>query len=366
MGTSDRNDQKKRDRGYNSRGRFEQWARNPSCQANVLSAVVGIDMQKIAASSQIKSSIGPSSFAIARGHMFERNLFRDDAKICIDALKQVGMIPEGHKVMFEDLRIKSEGGPSQHIDEALKKTRELLAKLSRTPSDEETFIIAGPVVKIPGSEVLLPEAILIIDVLVMRPLDKQWECIVGEVKTYADRGGYTDTQDLAGARAQAGLYIHALQCVIDNLNLTNHFLVSQSGFLILSRVGSFTPSVRVGEDLRYMAKRAKTGFEKMRQIADTFAQSSEETSMDTILKASRHYKDDCLSFCDLASQCRDRAAAAGLPAILGQSMEQFTMGLSLHRVLELIEGQKGPTNEQEESFLQIYLATTMADRRKGA
>src|SRR5205814_5696100 len=97
------------------------------------------------------------------------------------------------------------------------------------------IIAAGPVVRIPGG-MMLPEAILIIDVLVVtangegRPI-----LTVGEIKTYPDRGGYTDGAELATARAQAGVYGHGLELVLGELGLQSALDISRTGFLVLSR-----------------------------------------------------------------------------------------------------------------------------------
>jgi len=62
-----------------TRRRFEQWAHNPTCQANTISAVHGISMADVATRESGRSSMGQSPFAIARGQAFERGLFRQNA-----------------------------------------------------------------------------------------------------------------------------------------------------------------------------------------------------------------------------------------------------------------------------------------------
>src|SRR4051812_2567596 len=60
-----------------TRRRFEQWARNPHCQANALSAVHNVAMADVAKHEGHKPTMGQSPFAIQRGQTFERSLFRD-------------------------------------------------------------------------------------------------------------------------------------------------------------------------------------------------------------------------------------------------------------------------------------------------
>jgi hypothetical protein len=62
-----------------TRRRFEQWAGNPHCEANTVSAVHGIKMADVARSEGIEPTFGQSPFAIARGQAFERGLFAKGA-----------------------------------------------------------------------------------------------------------------------------------------------------------------------------------------------------------------------------------------------------------------------------------------------
>ncbi len=114
---------------------------------------------------------------------------------------------------------------------------------------------------------MLPEALLVLDALVVRHDDAPPTLMVGEIKTYPDRGGYTDPTELATARAQAGVYVHGLDLVLDELDLASAFKVAREGFLVLSRPGFNQPSIRAGEDLRYQAERAKRGFQRLRDAA---------------------------------------------------------------------------------------------------
>ena len=92
---------------------------------------------------------------------------------------------------------------------------------------------------------------------------------VGEVKVYPDRGGHTDASELASARAQAGIYLHGLDLVVEALGVDKKVDVCREGFLVLTRPGSNFPSVRAGEDLRYQAERAKRGFELLESAAES-------------------------------------------------------------------------------------------------
>ena len=94
----------------NTRGRFEQWAKNPTCDANTLSAVHNVRLDKAAKAVGLEVSFGQSPFAIARGNRFEAGLFyRRRRRSFEPALERKKCLPEG-STGFLDLRLKINGG----------------------------------------------------------------------------------------------------------------------------------------------------------------------------------------------------------------------------------------------------------------
>ena len=189
----------------NTRMRFEQWAKNPTCEANTISAVRNVKMSDVALSEGIKPSFGQSPFAIARGDQFERSLFYRDGVPILDALIEKEVLPPS-ATGFLDLRIKMNGGTRvSTLDAAIDETKELLARIAASSTKQQRNrlpnVVAGPTLRIPRG-VMLPEAVLIIDVLAVRADRDPPELIVGEVKTYPDRGGHTSASELAVARAK--------------------------------------------------------------------------------------------------------------------------------------------------------------------
>jgi hypothetical protein len=145
-------------------------------------------------------TMGQSPFALARGYTFERALFRDEAEALREALKGAGVLLESASG-FRDFRLRQNGGPFGTLDEALTATAAFLKDIAGVgPQRRLPSVVAGAVVRIP-SGVMLPEAILVIDVLTVTRPEKRPVLTVGEIKTYPDRGGYTDGAELATARA---------------------------------------------------------------------------------------------------------------------------------------------------------------------
>lgn len=322
-----------------TRRRFEQWVKNPACQANTYSAVHGISMAEVARSEGVALRSGQSPFALARGQNFERMLFKKDGERLREELQHKGVLPKG-EIHFADLRLRQHGGTHHDLDTARSATSHLLRSIAATP--RTTWLIASPTILIPGG-VMLPEAMLVIDVLVARPREEKVELVIGEIKTYPDRGGYTDGQELAVARAQAGVYVHGLKLVVGELGLEAGIMVSDKGFLVLSKPGSNFPSVRADEDLKYQALRAERGFEALSKAAVALPAHPERARLEAVCTAEVAYGQACISFCDRVAVCHARALEAGQPAVLGDEMERFLGEIDLHRATALLTRGKAKT-----------------------
>lgn len=334
-----------------TRRRFEQWVHNPRCQANTISAVHGIEMRAVAKFEGGVVTMGQSPFALARGRQFERILFARDAATLLAELIKQGVLPVGSSG-FADYRLRLNGGRARTLDDAQALTADGLRAAAAHPK-RAPAVIAGATVTIPGG-VMLPKATLVLDVLAIRPGSDRPELIVGEIKTYPDRAGYTDARELATARAQAGIYVHGLELVLHDLGLKDGFSVRREGFLVLSRPGSNQPSVRAGEDLRFQAERAKSGFELLRAAAaavEPLPNPDGESGYRAVVEAKTEFGEICLSFCDRAAICRQKALEAGNAAVLGHDMARFLGATSLPRAVELLEGAK-PKSDAEHDLVR--------------
>lgn len=337
----------------NARGRFEQWAKNPVCDANTVSAVLGVPMLEVAKVEGAKAGYGQSPFALARGQSFEDSLLRDSAQRLIAALVKAEVLPAGSSG-FLDLRTRQHRGTSKDLADALKRTRAHLAAVAG-PADGRPgqCLLAGAALHIPG-DLMIPETVLILDALVIRTDGEHPRLIVGEVKTYPDRAGYTDAGELATARAQAGVYVAGLELCLKEWGIDARLQVSHRGFLVLSRSGSNMPSIRANEDLAHQRKRALRGFERLHAIAQSIPKPVlPTTGMDAIRAAPTHYCEACVAFCERAQLCRERAASYGNPAVLGDEMEQWLGDVRLDRALALLEGA-APENPVEQDLVERF------------
>jgi hypothetical protein len=307
-------------------------------------------MSEIARAEGSPAIFGQSPFALARGQSFEAGLLRNGGERLLEALIAAQVLPVGANGLL-DLRQRIHGGPMANLDEAIEATsRHFLACAHPDPEQRpRQCLIAGAALCLPG-EMMLPEAVLVLDVLVVRRGSERTELIVGEVKTYPDRGGHTDGEQLATARAQAGAYAHGLELTLEGLGLAQQLEVALHGFLVLSKPGSNLPSVRAGEDLRYQLERARRGFELLRGLARRLGRVPADAPR-FVREAGTSYAETCVSFCERASLCRERCATSGDPALLGLDMAHWLGQIRLPRALELLAGEP-PQNDAEHELIE--------------
>lgn len=344
----------------NTRGRFEQWAKNPTCHANTLSAVHNIRLDAAAAAAGLAPSYGQSPFALARGNTFEAGLFYDGAARLRSALEKKGGLPEG-SAGFLDLRLKMNHGTRlRTVDEAVEHTADWLRAIAISPASAAS-IVAGPLIKIPKG-VILPEATLIIDAAtVVTDREGRAKVTVGEVKVFPDRGGHTDPRQLASARAQAGIYRHALDLVVKAMGIEDRLEIARDGFLVFTWPGSNSPSVRLNEDLTFQAIRAERGFERLEEVAFELVRDEDFSAdkpelIERVLHSETDYKEACLSFCDLAPRCHQAAVDRDDAILLGSEVKRLLGDTTITRALELLNGAEPVDDREVDLNRQLGLA----------
>lgn len=338
----------------NTRVRFEQWANNPECAANTMSAVLNVPMAAVAQSLGYQGNKGTSPFAVVRGMTFEHDLFKDEAQRLRDGLERAEVLPEG-TVGFEDFRLpRNRGSKVKSLDEAISGSREFLHSLPKNSLVSVPSITTGLTLRLAKGQ-MLPEATLILDVMTIHPQeDGKFVLRVGEIKVFPDRGGYTDPQHLASARAQAGVYKEALENWIELEGLGESLSVSHLGFLVFTWPGSGWPVIRGNEDLREQADRARRGFKQFDDSASDLvgvnsAEYEPSEYAEWVAHSETKYKEACWGFCDLAPRCQDLALRQDRGIVLGTEAAKLLGTTSMTRALELLDGAL-PETEFEESL----------------
>lgn len=338
----------------NTRVRFEQWANNPECAANTLSAVLNVQMATVAQSLGYAGNKGTSPFAVARGMTFEHDLFKDQAQRLREGLVRAEVLPEGTEG-FEDFRLpQNRGSKIKTLDEAILGSKTFLHSLAKNSVSSVPSITTGLTLRLVKGQ-MLPEATLILDVMTIHPEEGgNYVLRVGEIKVFPDRGGYTDPQHLASARAQAGVYKEALENWIEIEGLSEKLSVSNFGFLVFTWPGSGWPVIRGNEDLREQADRARRGFRQFDESASALVgHNSDDHQPDEyaawVAHSETKYKEACWGFCDLAPRCQDLALRQDRGIILGTEVAKLLGSTSIARATELLDGAL-PETEFEESL----------------
>lgn len=316
----------------------------------MLSVAMDVPMREVAAQEGDPAREAQSPYALRRGALFEKALFDNEAESLRTALAKSNVIPSEQAVVI-DLRLTRNQGPSmKNLDMA----RDAFAQWIRDSRDraEKTHIFLAPAIDAPARDVL-GEGILAPDIVVAHPMgDGRWQLEIGEVKVYPDRGGHTDTSDLAATRSQAGLYLFALRTA-----LATHAAVTvrRSGFLVLSWAGTNRPSVRSGEDLEFRARAAERGIAQLREAVASIAPMPAEPTkrLSVISQASTSYREACISFCARASSCHRAACEQGAPSALGDAATSALRGVDLRRAAELMDGG-APANEREAAVARRF------------
>lgn len=347
----------------NTRVRFEQWAKNPTCEANTVSAVLNVPLGKVAEKLGFEDKKELPPFAIARGLTFEKYLFEENAAKLVKSMVYQKMLREDEELEFLDLRHQGNlQGRSRSADRSLELSSQFLEDLVSGKASMKTKLVSGLVIKL-AKGVMLPEAKLILDCLVAKWVEEEnhsyWQLKVGEIKIFPDRGGYTDPNQIASARAQAGVYKHALdQWVLEN-KVQKSFLIDEKGFLVFTWPGSNFPVVRPNEDLRGQAERARAGFDRMDHIGSQVINAKlgdyrPEEYLDWVAHSKTNFREACWEFCDLAQRCQDQALSDGRGIFLGSDTSKVLGTVSMNRTLELVNGAQ-PNSEFEESLVSQLL-----------
>ncbi len=133
----------------NTRVRFEQWAKNPTCDANTVSAVLNVPLGKVAEKLGFEDKKMLPPFAIIRGLVFEKYLFEDDAIRLRKSMVHQKMIAPEEEIEFLDLRHQGNlQGTSKSAARSLELSRELLEGLVAGTKSTRTKLITGLIIKL--------------------------------------------------------------------------------------------------------------------------------------------------------------------------------------------------------------------------
>jgi hypothetical protein len=345
------------------RYRLEQWLDNPRCDKNMASAILNVPMIEVAinlaeeAQQQGKdfAKIKPldfPQFAREIGDKFEDSLFEGDEPLLVQRLLEENeLIATGQEIhlITRDTALTSE----EHLEESHK----VLKRIAKSTSGK-TWVIRG--FKLPA-EVMPPDSTFEIDILVALPIEEGgYRLLVGEVKVYPDRGGRTDSVQIAGARSQAGLYVHILRNWLPGLEDVSGIVVDGNGFLIFAEPAKGIPKFAALENLNDQDRRAAVAISGIQNLFArndlvTLATSNKsEEKLEFVKSQKDEYRESCWGHCAMAEVCFRKALEEDRTIVLGQKTEQQLSSLTLSRAVALADGDVEPMNDVEFDLVERF------------
>ena len=280
----------------NTRARFEQWAKNPTCEANTLSAVHNVRLDKAAEAvgstraSASRHSPSPAATGSRPGCSTtkpEGSAPRSSEELSARRLRRVP------RPTAEDERRHADRHPS--IRRSPKRTG---GSPTRGRPGRES-IVAGPMIKIPKRRDPARGA-----------ADHRRRRRHGHGRRPASSPSArsrssptavaTPIHSSSPARARPAS-IATPSALRRRARLADDLDIAPDGFLVFTWPGSNSPSVRAGEDLTYQAIRAERGFDRLEEVAQSIVRDDDFAADNPTLIS--------------GSRCADRLLG-GLPVIL--------------------------------------------------
>ncbi|WP_234344065.1 hypothetical protein [Streptomyces sp. NRRL F-5123] len=275
-------------------------AANPGCRRRSLLDAAGVDKGAVAEALGAPARFGQSRFAFSRGHAFEARVKADG---CAELLRLLGA--DGERAEVPDL---GAAGPEGRTA----RTRLALAEAPRgrwTLLDHPLLAL-----DVAGSTVFLePDAVAVAP-------DGAWTVV--EIKSFPILDGAADAMKVGAAARQAAVYVLALDAVEPGRTRSDILLVCPKDFSNLPTADS----VDVRKQLA-VTRRQLTRLTRIEEIAallpegTTFDPAAPRpalaASVDAVPAA---YAPECLSSCELAFHCRERARAADSVEALGRAL----------------------------------------------
>ncbi|MFD5427197.1 hypothetical protein [Streptomyces sp. NPDC127084] len=308
-------------------------AANPGCKRRALLDGAGVDKAALAQALGSPAAFGQSQFAFMRGHAFEARVKADGGA---ELLKLLG-VADARQARVPDL---SAAGPEGRT------ARTALALREATQAGEragEWTLLDHPLLAL---EVAGSPAYLEPDAVVVHP-DGRWTVV--EIKSFPVIDGSADAAKVGSAARQAAVYVLALERVAE---LTAGARVAHSVLLVCPKDFANLPVASV-VDVRKQLSVTRRQLARLTRIDTIAAALPDGVSFDTegctageltasVEAVPAAYAPDCLTACELAFHCRERARAAGSVASLGRSARGELGGLtSVGDVLAAARGESG-------------------------
>ncbi|WP_432753253.1 hypothetical protein ACE1OA_21925 [Streptomyces sp. JL2001] len=308
-------------------------AANPGCKRRALLDGAGVDKAALASKLGSPAAFGQSQFAFMRGNAFEAKVKADGGR---ELLRLLG-IDEPGAVGAPDL---AAAGPEGRAARTALALREATAAGGWALLDHPMLAL-----EVAGSAAYLEP-----DAVVVHP-DGRWTVV--EIKSFPMIDGAADASKVGAAARQAAVYVLALERVAA---LTEGAEVAHSVLLVCPKDFSNLPTASV-VDVRKQLSVTRRQLARLTRIEEIAAMVPEGVTFDVegcsteqlraaVESVPHAYAPECLSACELAFHCRERARLAGAVEALGRSARSELGGLTtIGEVLAAARGEAGDADD---------------------
>ncbi|MFH9082920.1 hypothetical protein [Streptomyces sp. NPDC017673] len=334
-------------------------AANPGCSRRAILDGAGVDKAKLAGALGAPSGFGQSQFALTRGNAFEARVKADGGAELL-RLAHARLDPGAEPPATAAVPDLTAHGPEGRTARTALALREATRAGGWTLLDHPMLAL-----DVAGSLAFLEP-----DAVVVHP-DGSWSVV--EIKSFPMVDGAADPAKVGAAARQAAVYVLALEEVAKRLGAEpeehapqrepeEHAPQSAPGPRVRHQVLLVCPkdfsNLPAGSAVDVRKQRAVTARQlarltRVEEIADAlpegtcFAPDRPAEELTAAVEAvPATYAPECLSACELAFHCRERARAAGAVTRLGRPLRAELGGLAtVEEVLAAAHGESGDPDD---------------------
>ncbi|WP_094214484.1 hypothetical protein [Streptomyces diastatochromogenes] len=315
-------------------------AANPGCRRRAILDGAGVDKAALAGALGAPSGFGQSQFALTRGNAFEARVKADGGAELL-RLVHTRLDPGAEPPAGAAVPDLSALGPEGRTARTALALREAVAAGGWTLLDHPMLAL-----DVAGSLAFLEP-----DAVVVHP-DGSWTVV--EIKSFPMLDGSADPAKVGAAARQAAVYVLALEEVAARLDhpapRVRHrvLLVCPKDFSNLATASAVDVRKQRAVTARQLAR-----LTRIEEIADALPEgvcfapdrpAEELTAAVETVPAT--YAPECLSACELAFHCRERAGAADAVTRLGRPLRAELGGLTtVEDVLAAARGDSGDPDD---------------------
>ncbi|HEY1774023.1 MAG TPA: hypothetical protein VGH91_12615 [Gammaproteobacteria bacterium] len=328
---------------------IEHVARNPECLRLRAVTIAGLPPSEAAKILDAPNDEGQSPFALAMGNRFEHQLLQNGAAELFALYRKEGLLALHESKIVAVSEFAPESKPRDLLRREAETKRLLLLKL-RGSADAPNLIIK------PRLRVILVGMPHPIEPDYFVASDSEGFYRVGELKSYADRGGKTDQADIRSACRQAAVGTVALRQLLQTLlPFASSDLVESRADLVLKVTGLMIPSLysmkiegEVDSIERALAE-SPTSLDELEALLPTGATLSDPATLSAI---PNNYRSSCKEHCAMWRYCRAQAISNEQPAVLGDyAAEKLAPAGNISRAIQLMTGTGEPPRDAAEASL---------------